>query len=344
MASTIERYAFIAEWYDANAALIRKYQFLFYPDNTIEMFDIKNRRLFLKRSKFEGITMKNLYIGAIVNVHSRQLTITDYADQKTRNVLSSTLRTFALIKPDAMCHAGEIIQHIEERQFLINQMRQVTLNSKQAEHFFGSNGMADKPMIAIELMGSDCVVNWKRLIENLRYDCHGSSTEEKAPEEINFFFSPDVRTTIGQEFNATNCIIKPHAIKNGEVGKIMSMITQAGFSMRAIQMFTLSKANAEEFYEIYKGVVNEYSSMVDELCGGQCIAIQVDDGGKSDGREIVTKFRDFVGPSDPEIGRHLRTHTLRAKLGIDKIQNSVHCTDLEEDGELEVNYFFEILQ
>lgn len=36
-----ERYAFIAEWYDPQAALIRRYQFLFYPkDNSIEMVTI----------------------------------------------------------------------------------------------------------------------------------------------------------------------------------------------------------------------------------------------------------------------------------------------------------------
>ena len=33
-----ERYAFIAEWYDANASLTRRYQFLYFPsDNAIEM-------------------------------------------------------------------------------------------------------------------------------------------------------------------------------------------------------------------------------------------------------------------------------------------------------------------
>ena len=38
-----ERYAFIAEWYDPNASLIRRYQLLFYPgDSSVEMFDIKN--------------------------------------------------------------------------------------------------------------------------------------------------------------------------------------------------------------------------------------------------------------------------------------------------------------
>ena len=31
------------------------------------------------------------------------------------------------------------------------------------------------------------------------------------------------------------------------------------FKVTALQMFHLEKANAEEFLEVYKGVVNEYS-------------------------------------------------------------------------------------
>ena len=38
-----------------------------------------------------------------------------------------------------------------------------------------------------------------------------------------------------------------------------------------------------------------------------------------------------------EVCRHLRPHTLRAKYGENKVQNGVHCTDLPEDGSLEVS-------
>jgi nucleoside-diphosphate kinase len=52
----------------------------------------------------------------------------------------------------------------------------------------------------------------------------------------------------------------------------------------------------------------------------------------------------LAGPADPEIAKNLRLHTLRARFGIDKAQNAVHCTDLPEDGTLESEYFFSILQ
>lgn len=37
-----------------------------------------------------------------------------------------------------------------------------------------------------------------------------------------------------------------------------------------------------------------------------------------------------------EISRHLRPTTLRALYGKDKVKNAVHCTDMPEDGVLEV--------
>ena len=50
----------------------------------------------------------------------------------------------------------------------------------------------------------------------------------------------------------------------------------------------------------------------------------------------MSAFREFVGPADPEIARHIRPNTLRAQFGLSKVKNSLHCTDLPEDGVLEV--------
>lgn len=47
-----------------------------------------------------------------------------------------------------------------------------------------------------------------------------------------------------------------------------------------------------------------------------------------------------MGPSDPELAKQLRPNSLRAKFGLDKVRNGVHCTDLPEDGILEVSFVF----
>ena len=40
--------------------------------------DIKTRRKFLRRGEYPGITFSDLYLGATVNVYSRELVVVDY--------------------------------------------------------------------------------------------------------------------------------------------------------------------------------------------------------------------------------------------------------------------------
>jgi len=65
------------------------------------MYDLKNKRMFMKRLPVGNITTKELYLGSIITVHSRQLKIVDYADISTKNMFESVAgRTFAMVKPD----------------------------------------------------------------------------------------------------------------------------------------------------------------------------------------------------------------------------------------------------
>lgn len=97
-----ERFVFKTEWYDKQAALIREYLLTYYPkDSTAEMYDLKNRRQFMKRMGCPGVTAKELFLGSIVTVHSRQLKLVDYGDLFTKKKFeAASERTFAMIKPD----------------------------------------------------------------------------------------------------------------------------------------------------------------------------------------------------------------------------------------------------
>lgn len=75
------RFAFNVEWFDQAASLVRPYLLTFFQkDSTIEMYDIRNKRTFLKRSEYPGLALKDIFVGAILNIHSRKLKVTDYAD------------------------------------------------------------------------------------------------------------------------------------------------------------------------------------------------------------------------------------------------------------------------
>jgi len=102
-------------------------------------------------------------------------------------------------------------------------------------------------------------------------------------------------------------------------------------------MFNLDRPTSEEFFEVYKGVLPEYSALAEHLTNGPCIALEIRQ------ENAVNNFRELCGPHDPEIAKVLRANSLRAKFGIDRVRNALHCTDLPEDGILEVEYFFNIL-
>jgi len=376
-----DKFCFIVDWYDPNAAFIRHYQLVYYPkDSTIEMFDMKNHRSFLRRTKAENVRPEDLYIGSRVNILGRQLTFTSYGDKFTEKRLGQkTERTLGMIKPDATTKLGPILDSIYQSGFLITKLKMCQMSRNDAFEFYQEHQSKDffnnlvgyvttGPVIAFELMGANVVMKWRELLgptdsvvakseaplslrarfgtDTTRNACHGSDSAESAARELNFFFGPGGRPNTATCSNCTCAVIKPHAVLGGSAGQIIQRISEH-FTVSALQMFTMERANAEEFYEVYKGVVQEYPEMVKELTAGPIIALEIKPkGGSPVGEEDNTakSFREFVGPGDPEIARHLRANTLRAQYGKDKIQNAVHCTDLPEDALLEVQYFFKILE
>merc|ERR1712166_1209544 len=130
---------------------------------------------------------------------------------------------------------------------------------------------------------------------------------------------------------------KPHAVLSGSAGQIIDAILAQNFEISAMEMFNLDPTACGEFYEVYKGVVPEYHGSCEHLTSGPCIALELS------GPDVVQRFREFCGPTDPEIARHIRPNTLRALFGQDKVKNAVHCTDLSADGVLESEFFFSIL-
>lgn len=108
-----------------------------------------------------------------------------------------------------------------------------------------------------------------------------------------------------------------------------------------MQMFYLSNANADEFLEVYKGVVSDFHALLLSFLDGPLVAMEI--SGKNEEMNVHKEFREFSGPSDPDIARQIRPYTLRAKFGNDKYKNAIHCTDLPEDTIEELEYFFKIL-
>eukprot|EP00243_Klebsormidium_subtile_P004155 TRINITY_DN17940_c0_g1_i1.p1 TRINITY_DN17940_c0_g1~~TRINITY_DN17940_c0_g1_i1.p1 ORF type:complete len:379 (-),score=90.80 TRINITY_DN17940_c0_g1_i1:275-1411(-) len=373
--SSMDHLAFIVHWLDVQAGVTWKYQLTYHAsDNSLEMYDIKNRRTFLKRTEYPSVKPEHLYIGSIITVYSRQLHLMDYADEHTRKKLDQKRETtLAMIKPDAIEHIGKILNAIYGSGFLIKRMKMCHLSLKEAQQFYAvhrdrpffgtlTEFMSSGRVLAMELVAENAIAKWRKLIgptnsdtaraeapdslranfgtDNTRNACHGSDALETAKQEVSFFFD---RGDVGRCAQLQDCslaIVKPHAVTAGHAGAIVDQIA-AYFEITAVQQHILDYANAVEFLEVYKGIVPEYNGLLDELRSGPLIALEVTS--RDGSPDVVQEFREFCGPADPEIGKVLRPQSLRAQFGIDKVKNAVHCTDLPEDGALESNFFFDIL-
>ncbi|CAK1602171.1 unnamed protein product [Parnassius mnemosyne] len=303
--------------------------------------------------------------------------IVDFACENTRKLLHKDVQvTFVMIKPLPTSIVGKIVNHFFENGLRVTKMKKSRLTAEDINMLYRSS-IADPEfpfllehlngqlVFGMELVGKDAVSHCLKIIgdpdpvkaesgtiralygtDSVRNCVHTSSNPEAALQDIEYFFPPPplramrLRLTATLS-NCTLCIVKPHAIREGKLGAALEAIDEGGFEVTALNMFIVENDNAAEFYEVYKGIVQEYKGMVEELSSGPCVAMEI--VAKDKNVHTAVEFRKLVGPSDPEIARLLRPHTLRAKLGKTKVQNAIHCSDLDVDGLLEVEYFFKIL-
>lgn len=167
---------------------------------------------------------------------------------------------------------------------------------------------------------------------------HAAVSYETARREGLHFFADRSYAPCAATGNCTLGIIKPHAVAAGAAGCVISLI-QEKFDITAMEMMIFSRANAEEFYEIYRGVVQDFYAMTHELSSGDIIAVQITSKENCQ-QNPVKSFRDLCGPTDPVFARQLRPESIRAQFGVSKVKNAIHCTDLPDDGDLECQFIF----
>jgi nucleoside-diphosphate kinase len=352
MSMTSPRLSFIVEHYDTLAQMVKKYQLFYYPeDASIEMYDIKNLRIFLKRIVNPEVKTSSLYIGSEISIYSRQYKIIAFADEYTKKTLENVRTSvFALILPSAYMIIGKIIDIIQTNGFIINKLKMNKLSNKEASNYLkihNSNEISPEFLssdfvVGMELVKSNAVAEIDKLVKN---EINNLTKENNpiiiysndlniAQQEINYYFN------IKHQPQLSNCsllVIKPHIIESGNAGKLIDIILNEGFEISSMTMIYLDKETAENFFDVYKEFLPEYSAIINHLISGPIIALELRED------DVVHKLRALVGPHDPVIAKALRPHTFRALFGIDRVRNVCHCTDLPEDGVLECQYFFELV-
>jgi nucleoside-diphosphate kinase len=130
--------------------------------------------------------------------------------------------------------------------------------------------------------------------------------------------------------NRTFTMLKPDALENGHAGKIIDMIIQAGFSIKAMKYTRLSEDQAKKFYEVH-AERPFYGELVEYMTSGPIIAAILEKD------NAVADFRTLIGATDPA---EAAEGTIRKYYAENKGRNAVHGSDSDENAEIEGKFHF----
>jgi nucleoside-diphosphate kinase len=128
----------------------------------------------------------------------------------------------------------------------------------------------------------------------------------------------------------TLSIIKPDATARNLVGKILNHFEQAGLTIVAAKMMTLTPEQAGEFYIIHKDRPF-YGELIDYMCSGRVLVSVLE------GEDAVNRNRTLMGATDP---KKADAGTIRALYAESIAANAVHGSDSLENAATEIKLFF----
>lgn len=128
----------------------------------------------------------------------------------------------------------------------------------------------------------------------------------------------------------TLSILKPDAVRNNATGNINSYIEKSGLKIIAQKMMSLTRRQAELFYEIHKDRPF-FGELVEFMTSGPVI-VQV-----LIGENAVSKYRQIMGATDP---KQADKGTIRGDFADDISENRVHGSDSLENARREIAFFF----
>ena len=134
--------------------------------------------------------------------------------------------------------------------------------------------------------------------------------------------------------NRTFTMIKPDAVRAGNIGNILQMINAAGYRIVAMKLTQLSPAKAGEFYAVHKERPF-YGELCEFMSSGPIVAAILEKD------NAVEDFRKIIGATDPakaEVGtiRNLYAKSIEA--------NAVHGSDSDDNAAIEGSFFFSGLE
>ena len=125
-------------------------------------------------------------------------------------------------------------------------------------------------------------------------------------------------------------MIKPDAVKAGNIGNILQMINAGGFRIVAMKYTQISKEQAETFYEVHKERPF-FGDLTDFMSSGPIVSAILEK------ENAVVDFRTLIGATNPaEAG----DGTIRKQFAESMSRNAVHGSDSNENACIEGAFHF----
>ncbi len=128
----------------------------------------------------------------------------------------------------------------------------------------------------------------------------------------------------------TFSMIKPKAVKNMHIGRIINDILNAGFQLRAMKYTRLTTEQAKKFYAVHKERPF-YNDLVKFMTSGPIVAFLLEK------ENAVEDFRKLIGNTDP---KKAEKGTIRAKYAESLQENAIHGSDSDDNAKIESDFFF----
>ena len=128
----------------------------------------------------------------------------------------------------------------------------------------------------------------------------------------------------------TLSILKPDALEQGVIGKILTKFEDSGLKPVAMRMRQLTRPEAEGFYAVHRERPF-FKSLVEYMTSGPVI-VQV-----LEGENAVAKNREVMGATDPAKAAE---GTIRKPFARSIEANSAHGSDSVENARTEIAWFF----
>jgi len=128
----------------------------------------------------------------------------------------------------------------------------------------------------------------------------------------------------------TFTMIKPDAVKAGNIGNVLAMMNNGGFKIVAMKYTLLSKKDAESFYEVHKERPF-FGELVEFMTSGPIVAAILEK------ENAVADFRTLIGATNPADAAE---GTIRKMYATSMGENAVHGSDSDANAAIEGAFHF----